>query len=141
MLAFRRSVETAERPVIMPCKNILIVEDDAAIRETLRFVVELEGYKVFTASNGQEGLALLPQMETPCLILLDLMMPVMNGWEFIDALRKDMLLMSIPVVIVSAYGEQAKGLKAKDVIKKPVDLDVLFRTIKKWCSQGDETVK
>lgn len=116
------------------CRNILIVEDDAGIRNTLQFALELSDYKVFTAANGREGLEILPEIPRPCLILLDLMMPVMNGWEFAAALEKDMVMTTIPVVIVTAYGDQVSNIKSKGVIKKPVDLDALFETIKKWCS-------
>ena len=114
--------------------SILIIEDDEGIRTSLRLALEFEGYTVFTAANGKEGLDVLPTMPRPCLILLDLMMPVMNGWEFIKALEEgDVTLATIPVVIVTAFAEQAQALKSKGVIKKPVDLDVLFQAVKKWC--------
>lgn len=118
----------------MRSKNILIVEDDEDIREILRLVIELEGYVVHTASNGQEGLEALAKIETPCLILLDLMMPVMDGWAFAEALEKDKLLTKIPFVIVSAFGENASNIKkARGTIKKPVDLALLKNTIKMFC--------
>ena len=117
----------------MGCRNILIVEDDDEIRNALRFALESEGYKVFTAANGKEGLGILPQIARPCLILLDLMMPVMNGWEFANALEKDMVLAGIPVVIVTAFSDQGASIKSKGIIKKPVDLDALFRIVRKWC--------
>src|SRR4051812_23507934 len=103
------------------CKNILIVEDDEGIRETLVLALELEGYTVTTAGNGQEGLDVLPHMQTPCLILLDLMMPVMNGWAFAEALRADMVLAAIPVVVVTAFSERAARVtQARGVLKKPI---------------------
>jgi CheY-like chemotaxis protein len=116
-----------------PCRSILIVEDDEGIRETLQYALELEGYQVQTASNGQEGLQRLGQMEPPCLVLLDLMMPVMNGWEFADALSHNITLATIPIVVVSAYSERANAIRSREIIKKPVDLDVLFQTVRKWC--------
>ncbi len=61
------------------CKDILVVEDDAGIREALRMILELEGYNIREASNGKEGLEVLKSMPRPCLILLDLMMPIMDG--------------------------------------------------------------
>jgi CheY-like chemotaxis protein len=112
----------------------LIVEDDEGIRETLRFALELEQYEVFTAANGHEGLQQLSQIPRPNLILLDLMMPVMNGWEFADALEKDMLLMTIPVVLVTAYGDRADSIRAHGVVKKPVDLDSLLQTVESVCA-------
>lgn len=116
------------------CASILVVEDEKAIQEVLKAALEMEGYKVFTADNGKEGIELLPNMPTPCLILLDLMMPVMNGWEFAEALSKDMTLATIPVVIVTAFGERAKMVPSKGILKKPIDLDALLFTVKQWCS-------
>ncbi len=117
------------------CNSILIVEDEKGIQEILKMALEMEGYQVFTADNGKEGLELLPKMPTPCLILLDLMMPVMNGWEFAEALSKEMTLATIPVVIVTAYGERAESIPSKGVLKKPIDLDALLRIANEWCEQ------
>lgn len=72
----------------MNCRSILIIEDEKAIRETFRLALEMEGYQVNEASNGKEGLEALSTMPRPCVILLDLMMPVMNGWAFIRALEE-----------------------------------------------------
>lgn len=118
----------------MGCRSILIVEDDEDILEMLKMTLELRGYQVFTATNGQAGLDLLPHMPKPCLILLDLMMPVMDGWSFAEALGHDMILTSIPVVLVTAFSEKAVTLKrARAIIKKPVDLELLFHTVSKFC--------
>lgn len=117
-------------------KSILIIEDEKAIQEVLKDAIELEGYNVSTADNGQEGLNILPRMPTPCLILLDLMMPVMNGWQFAEAISKDMVLATIPIVIVTAYGDRAGLIPSKGVLKKPVDLDTLLNVVKKWCNGG-----
>lgn len=116
------------------CNNILIVEDEKGIQEILKDALEMEGYKVFTADNGQEGLKLLPSIPTPCLILLDLMMPIMNGWQFAEALSKDMTLATIPIVLVTAYGDRASLIPAKGIIKKPIDLDALLDIVKQWCN-------
>lgn len=115
------------------CQSILIIEDDEGIRSTLRLMLELEGYTVLVAENGKEGLEILPRMQRPCLILLDLMMPVMNGWEFMQALEKDMILATIPVVIVTAYGSRGIETKAQGLIKKPVKLDELLSLVKRYC--------
>lgn len=116
------------------CRSILIVEDDNDIRESLAQVLELEGYNVSTAANGKEALELLTTIKRPCLILLDLMMPVMSGWEFLNAQRDDMMLATIPVVVVSAAGEKAKSTPASGFIKKPIDLPVLLSMIEQYCS-------
>jgi CheY-like chemotaxis protein len=118
------------------CASILIVEDDKEIRESLKDVLEIEGYQVVTASNGQEAIETLRTMPQPCLILLDLMMPVMNGWEFLKYRRTFDALATIPVAIVTAAGEiKSQGLHAEAIIKKPIDLDVLLKWVGQFCSQ------
>jgi CheY-like chemotaxis protein len=89
---------------------IMIVEDEADLRDTLKDVLELYGYRVITAANGAEALQQLESRRNggrPCLILLDLMMPVMNGWELLDRLRDGSRpeLAAIPVVVVSAAAD------------------------------------
>lgn len=116
------------------CSNILVVEDEKSIQEVLKDALEMEGYTVYTADNGKEGLEMLPKMPRPCLILLDLMMPVMDGWQFVEAISKDVILATIPVVLVTAYGDRAKLTPSKGIIKKPIDLDLLFSSVKKWCN-------
>ena len=68
---------------------VLVVEDDADIREAVQLILEDEGFDVVTACNGAEAEAELAHMEEPCLVLLDLMMPVMNGWELLAHLKRD----------------------------------------------------
>jgi CheY-like chemotaxis protein len=117
---------------------VLIVEDDAEIRETLKEIIELEGYSVFTASDGQKALTMLRDtLKMPCLVLLDLMMPVMNGWELLKLREKDIALATIPVVVVSAAGERAKLAPATGFIKKPVDIEVLLNTVRQYCGVAD----
>jgi len=113
--------------------NILIVEDDEAIRSTLKFALELEGYKVFSAVNGQEGVTVFKTMPKPCVVLLDLMMPVMNGWEFIEVVEKDEELATVPIILVTAFSDQAKTIRAKGIVKKPVDWDELVTIVRRWC--------
>ncbi len=117
-----------------PCRTILVVEDDPAIRLALTMALEMEGYTVKSAGNGKEALELLPRMDTPCLILLDLMMPIMNGWEFAKALRQNMILAPIPVALVTAYSEEAATFEgAQALIKKPVDLELLLKVVRHFC--------
>jgi CheY-like chemotaxis protein len=122
------------RQTFMKTKSVLIIDDEEGIRETLQLALEFEGYDVHTAANGEEGLEVLDQIRRPCLILLDLMMPVMNGWEFAVALAKSELHKSIPVVVVSAFDTQAQGLPVRGVLKKPIDLSTLFDTVRQWCA-------
>lgn len=122
----------------MTCKSVLIVEDDVDIRDTLSELLQLEGYAVLVAENGQQALDHLAVMARPCLILLDLMMPVMNGWDFLKELRahaQNDILATIPVVIISAAGESAQSARkiSQGFIKKPIDLDCLLREVKQHC--------
>ena len=92
----------------MAYKRILLVEDDADIRLQVVLALELEGYEVVQASNGKEALALLRSSSPeglPCCIILDLMMPVMDGWEFRRRQREDPALASVPVVVLSALDQ------------------------------------
>jgi CheY-like chemotaxis protein len=120
----------------MPCQSILIIEDDESIRETLRIFLEYEGYRVLTAGNGKEGFELLPQAGNPCLVLVDLMMPVMDGWQFIEEARTNEVLSTTPIVVVTAFAEMARGIQARAVIRKPVDLDFLLKTVRQYCGPG-----
>jgi CheY-like chemotaxis protein len=116
-------------------RRVLIVEDDCDTREMLERYLELEGFDVQTASNGAAALTLLRQDDPPSVILLDLMMPVMNGWQFRDAQQQDARLSAIPVVVVTAAGPRA-GIPAIDAdgwLAKPVDLDQLLTTVSSFC--------
>ena len=117
------------------CKNILIIEDDSAVRQTIREILEIHGYCVFEAADGREGMERLREIAPePCLVLLDLMMPVMNGWEFLDSQRSDPKLKDIPVVICTAYHESAKAIHPSAVVPKPVQLDQLLGAVQKFCA-------
>ncbi len=118
----------------MPCGHIVVIEDDTDLRETLKDLLEMEGFRVVTASNGREGLRLLEQKGQPCLILLDLMMPVMNGWEFLEALRRDQQAQT-PVAVVSAAADvdDVERDYGCSVLKKPVSLERLFALAHAHC--------
>lgn len=111
----------------------MIVEDDEAIREALKLALEFDNYHVTEASNGQEGLEILKGNYRPSLIFLDLMMPVMDGWEFAKILEADTELAKIPVVVCTAIAEKAKAIKAKLVIRKPVDMEMVLDVAKQFC--------
>ena len=89
--------------------TVFIVEDDGDTREMLGRFLELEGYRVETAANGKLALERLNSGVGACVILLDLMMPVMDGWQFRQAQIRDATLASIPVIVVSAAGRDAAG--------------------------------
>jgi CheY-like chemotaxis protein len=117
------------------CRKILIVEDDDDIRTTLQDILEDEGYPTAAAANGQDALDQLQCIDRPpCLILLDLMMPVMSGREFLSVLRGDDMLAPIPVVVVSAWAAEARGTPGvQGFIRKPVDLSLLFDVVRRYC--------
>lgn len=115
----------------MTKKKILVIEDDANIREVLKLALDFEGYDVVTAQNGKEGIEALDKNPNTGLILLDLMMPVMNGWEFVDVLKSRNQLDNIPIIVVSAYSERAKTIECTDFVLKPLELDNLLQSVKK----------
>ena len=112
-----------------------MVDDDEGIREVLRLALEFEGYQVIVAANGQEGLDILAQdpIPPPCLILLDLMMPEVNGWKFVEEIEKDLKHRDIPIIVLTAFPFEARTIHAKEILTKPIDLDVLQKTIEKYC--------
>jgi CheY-like chemotaxis protein len=115
---------------------ILVVDDDAPIREALAEVLEDEGYQVRSAANGREALELLRSgWAPPAVILLDLMMPVMSGWEFRAEQQSDQALASIPIVVLSADRDvrgKAASLQAQAYLAKPVDLADLLDTVSRF---------
>ena len=118
-------------------KEILVIEDDEGIREMLRQVLELYGYAVLTASDGEKGLERLRKNTlNPCLILLDLMMPVMDGWEFMEAFHQSKDWESIPVVVISAFPDKAADLHAQGLLAKPLVLDNLLSVVERYCGKN-----
>ena len=116
--------------------SILVVDDDPDILETTRFVLECAGYRVSTAANGTEALTRLHAEAAPCVILLDLMMPVMNGWEFRAEQARDPGLAAIPVIVVTGAGKaapEAVSLGAACLLEKPVDLTTLLSMVQLYC--------
>lgn len=116
--------------------QILIVEDDDSIRETLKMLLEVEGYSVRAVQNGKEALDLLHGFDMPCLILLDLMMPIMDGWSFLRERKKDFRLAPIPVVIVSAVANNAPMGEVNKEVKKPIDIDILLNVVGQYCRKA-----
>src|SRR4029079_4864717 len=106
--------------------SVMIVEDDPDTREMLERFLQLEGYDVRTAANGQIALDALQRATAVWVTLLDLMMPVMNGWQFRRAQTQDPRLADIPVVVVTAAGarEDIPAIDATAWLSKPVDLDL-----------------
>jgi CheY-like chemotaxis protein len=116
---------------------VLVVDDDPDIRESLETVLGIHGHPVATAADGLEAMTLLRREPAqPCVILLDLMMPGMNGFELRAELEADPTLSAIPVVIITGAGvlvdEKAANLHA-EILRKPFDLKLLLTTIKRFC--------
>jgi CheY-like chemotaxis protein len=109
---------------------VLVVDDDPDIRETLREVIEAEGFPVVTAANGRAALEAIGRGLRPSLILLDLMMPAMSGWDVLAALRDDGALAEIPVAVISASGEKAPPPGATHFLRKPIELDALLDVLR-----------
>ncbi|OGS01060.1 MAG: hypothetical protein A3G41_05175 [Elusimicrobia bacterium RIFCSPLOWO2_12_FULL_59_9] len=108
-------------------RTILVVEDEPATREVLRRTLEQEGYRVCLASDGEEAVEML-RRESTDMILLDLVLPGINGWEFCRAVRGEPALAHIPIIIITAkdspaYQQKAFDLGANDYILKPFDLE------------------
>jgi CheY-like chemotaxis protein len=117
------------------CSGVLVVDDDADILEATQMVLEHTGHRVLTATDGQQALELLRAGQRPCLILLDLMMPVMDGWRFRAEQERDAALAEIPVVVLSGDGDapnKASALHAAEHITKPISLDKLLELVRKY---------
>jgi CheY-like chemotaxis protein len=112
-------------------KQILIVEDDLSIRETLAEVLEDESYAVLQAVNGQEALNLLNSGARPHLLLLDLMMPVMTGWQFLEVYVRTPDFAQIPVLVFSAASPRADLKGAQEVLHKPLNLEQLLAAVER----------
>ncbi len=111
-------------------RSLLVVEDDADIREALDGLLSMEGFRVAGCSNGREALDWLRTSPKPDIILLDLMMPVMDGWQFRVAQKDDPEIATIPVLALSADSTaKAAAIDAEAYLKKPVDYDTLIATI------------
>ncbi len=113
-------------------KKILVIEDDNSIRELLAELLESEGYIVKSASNGAEGLKVLEAGHELNLILVDLMMPIMDGYTFRIEQMKNPEWSKIPTVVMSAEANAKEKLKSYDVtafLSKPVELDVILNTV------------
>ncbi len=116
---------------------ILIVDDDPTILATVADALDLEGYRVVTATNGEEALAVLDAGErSPRLVLLDMRMPVLDGWGFMRAVRQRGLSLSVVVMTAAADARRwAREIGAHDVLAKPFELDELIAAVQRFRSQ------
>src|ERR1700732_844861 len=114
--------------------RLLVVDDDQGGLEALSDILDYEGYMVERAQNGLQALEHLKQSRPlPNLIILDLLMPVMDGWEFRTRQKEDPELAKVPVLVVTAISATA-GIDAAEILHKPIDVDALLRTVARHCS-------
>ena len=122
----------------MSLGTVLVVEDDLDIREVMRMVLEASGYTVLEASEGAEALSVVRECR-PCVILLDLMMPGMDGFQFREAQLQDPAIATIRVIILSGGGgipEKAAKLGAAGYLVKPTDLQRMLALMAELCTEG-----
>ena len=117
-------------------RSILLVDDDADVRMTLRDVLEEQGFTVHAAHDGRHALHVLEKIAPPDLILLDYKMPVMTGKQFLSVQRGMPKLQAVPVVILSAATREWSGahLEVEEVLSKPIDVEVLLNTVNRICA-------
>ncbi len=116
-------------------RKLLLVEDDAELRQSLCDLLQDAGFDVECAENGRVALTYLEGSSAPCVVLLDLMMPVMNGWEFRDAQSRNEKISDIPVVILTADGRadvKAETLGAVGYLRKPIQVDRLLGMLEQF---------
>jgi two-component system response regulator VicR len=115
------------------CSLVLVLDDDRDVSETIKELVEDQGFRAICAGDGREALTLL-EKERPCLMLIDVFMPVMNGVQFLRAIRGNAELAGIPRVIMTGANDRMIGVKEDvSVLYKPVDFDALKRILHKYC--------
>jgi CheY-like chemotaxis protein len=113
--------------------TVLVIEDEDELREMMREALELNGYAVVTAEDGQDALDKIGGIEKLCLVILDLLMPVMNGWDFVERMRQRTELASVPVVVhSSAPGPAPAGVTR--VLQKPILFDRLISVVREYCA-------
>ncbi len=112
--------------------TVLIVEDEEDLREMMREALELKGYRVVTAEEGQDALNKIEGIEQLCLVLLDLLMPGMNGWDFFAKMRERPELARVPVIVHSSASNRAP-VGVTRVLPKPILFDRLISVVSEYC--------
>lgn len=117
--------------------TVLVIEDDQVVREGMHAILERAGYVVVFAANGSQALTYLNSKPAPGLIILDMMMPAMDGWTFMATLRQNPAWTTIPAIIATGMGiacsEWAKSLGAHALLKKPFTADELVEAVRQIC--------
>ena len=116
--------------------TVLLLEDDVDVRDAVAGVLEDAGFNVATAANGREGLQVLAQNTSPCLIVLDLWMPILSGREFLAQLQAEPEKSSLPVVLMTA-SDSAPPSGVVECLRKPFGISQLVKTVEKHCLKVD----
>ena len=124
----------------MDKRRILVVEDNLDSYELMRFALERSGYQTFLAVNGLDGVNAARQ-RVPDLIIMDLSMPIMDGWTATSLIREDKKTSMIPVIAVTAYSQPGDRVRAlnmgcNEYVTKPMNLTDLVATVNSWVSKG-----
>jgi CheY-like chemotaxis protein len=121
-------------------KTVLVVEDRDMEREGLATVLRREGYTVLTAANGQQALELLLHDPLPDLVLLDMLLAGIDGWDILQIRKRTPALADVPFVIVTGLGNASPGwarsLGVADYLRKPLEIPTLLETVRRWCHPG-----
>jgi CheY-like chemotaxis protein len=129
----RSSTSASAREAAKRCL-VAIIEDDSEFRNMLRELLEEEQYRVVAVSNGAEALDTLRGETLPNVILLDVSMPVMDGFDFLRVRNDDPQLAAVPVVLVTnAKPHERPTIGVSDVVRKPIDIDEILFAIKRYC--------
>lgn len=110
-------------------RTILVIEDDHDTRVAIRQALENTGNRIFSATNGSEGLRLLRKLDSLDLIIVDMIMPIMNGEEFIKAKEQDEKYAAIPLLVITSFKEKLDLIGNNSFLMKPLDLDLLLNKI------------
>lgn len=126
----------------MRCTSVLIVEDNNEIRDVVEETLRIEGFRVYSVQNGKEAMSALKMIPGRALVLLDMMMPVMDGWEFLTRYTSGQSVNEAgPVLVVSALGANAalvpkfSAVPAVGYIKKPFDVENLVHMVSQYCDR------
>jgi len=122
-----------ERGEAATAKTILLVEDDYDVRDTLQDLLEGEGFDVIPAANGKQAIDFLSYAKPrgDLVVVLDLMMPMVSGWEVLEVLTRDARLVGIPVIVLSALATE-RPPRAQEFVRKPFTMQTLVTSIRNW---------
>jgi CheY-like chemotaxis protein len=124
----------AEGRMVESDRVVLLVEDEPDTRDSLKALIESEGYVVATAIDGREAIEFMSDAPPPGLVVLDLLLPAMTGWEFLVEMRKVERLSQIPVIVISGVDDELMphAPAISERIRKPIDFDRFFMLLEKY---------